>query len=79
MSVKVGSAAIELAGRCPTDEAERLLELLLAHPDLPIDWRACEHAHTAVVQVLLAAGRPVLGPPLDGFLAQWVEPVLPRR
>jgi hypothetical protein len=79
MTVRLApSGEIELVGGCPIDDAEPLLGLLLAYTDAPIDWRRCEHAHTAVVQVLLASGRPVLGPPDDPLLRRWVEPLLAK-
>jgi hypothetical protein len=67
--------AIFLQGECPADEAEELLELVLAHPAAPIDWACCRSAHTAVVQVLLAAGRPLRGLPEDEFLRRWIPPL----
>ena len=76
MTVRLGNQIIELAGHCPSEEAEQLVEHLLAAPDATVDWRACEHAHTAILQVLLAAGRPLRGPPKGAFLAQWVQPLL---
>lgn len=79
MTVRAGSNAIELVGQCPSQDAEPLLQLLLADPDAAIDWRACDQAHTAVVQLMLAAGRPVVGPPKDAFLAQWAQPVFRRN
>lgn len=80
MSVRrAPSGAIELVGDCVSEDAETLLGLLLAHPQAQVDWRGCEGAHTAVVQVLLAARRPVVGPPHDPFLRRWVEPLLARR
>jgi hypothetical protein len=68
--------AILLEGECPADEAEALLELILAHPAAPIDWSRCRSAHTAVVQVLLAAGQPLRGLPEDDFLRRWTLPQL---
>jgi hypothetical protein len=41
-----------------------------------IDWRDCDHAHTAVVQLLLAAHRITRGPPRSTFLRVWIEPLL---
>ena len=76
MTLGLRDHTTELSGHCPSEEAEQLLAHLLAAPAATIDWRACEHAHTAVVQVLLAAGRSVRGPPKGAFLAQWVEPLL---
>lgn len=67
---------IVLAGRCPSEDAEVLLQHLLACPLATVDWSACESAHTAVIQVLLAAKPKLLGPPKNAFLAQSVEPLL---
>jgi hypothetical protein len=76
MTVQLRGQVIELSGHCASDDAEQLLGHLLSEPIAMIDWRACERAHTAVVQVLLAAQRPVWGPPESAFLARWVQPVL---
>lgn len=69
---------IVLAGICPSDDAEVLLQLLVASPAARIDWRGCESAHTAVIQVLLAAKPRLLGPPNGVFLRERVEPLLAR-
>jgi hypothetical protein len=68
--------AILLEGACGDADAEPLARLLLLNPAAPIDWRGCDHAHTAVVQLLLAARRATRGPPGSLFLATWVEPLL---
>jgi hypothetical protein len=79
MSVRIGEdGAILLEGPCPIEDAEALLGLLLSHPEAQVDWRACERAHTAVVQLLLASGRSIEGPPSDGFLAHHINPALSR-
>ena len=67
---------IELAGDCPGEEAEALLRHLISAPGATVDWRGCDHAHTAVVQVLMASGARLRGPPRSRFLTQWVEPLL---
>jgi hypothetical protein len=64
---------IELQGSCPNEEAEVLLQHLLARPDATVDWQACQWAHTAVVQVLLAARPKLRGPAPAGFLRDHVE------
>ena len=67
---------IHLEGVCPIEDADHLLELRTANPGAAIDWRACEQAHSAVIQ-LLFAGRPtVVGPPSGPFLHQMVGPQL---
>jgi hypothetical protein len=67
---------IRLEGNCPDEDAETLARYLLLAPAAMIDWRDCDHAHTAVVQLLLAARRITRGPPRSIFLRAWVEPLL---
>ena len=69
--------AIGLEGDCPVEEAETLLAALLERPEAPVDWRRCNSAHTAVVQVLLALQPSMVGEPDDEFLRRWVAPLLP--
>jgi hypothetical protein len=77
MTVRVrDDATIELADACPAEDAESLLRLLLERPGSTVDWRSCDDAHAAVVQVLLASGAPVRGPPCGEFLSRFVGPLL---
>jgi hypothetical protein len=77
MTIRLSAdGTIELAGVCSSEEAEPLLQHLLANPDARVDWRGCEAAHTAVVQVLLAAKPTMLGPPAAASLEKWVQPLL---
>ena len=79
MTVRVtASGTIVLEGTCPSEDAEGLLQQLLAHQPATVDWHACESAHTAVVQVLMAAKPTLLGPPAGTSLAKWVHPLLTR-
>jgi hypothetical protein len=72
MTVRRGeNGTIYLEGACPVEDAEPLLQMLVAAPEAPVDWRQCEKPHTAVVQVLMAAGTVPLGPCGDGWLAEW--------
>jgi hypothetical protein len=77
MTVRLSAdGAIELDGSCGSEEAETLLQYLLATPAAHVDWRCCTYAHTAIVQILLAA-RPVLrGPPASDFLRTHLDPAL---
>ena len=80
MTVRAGGdGVLELAGNCVSADAEPLLQLLLANPGATVDWRDCRNAHTAVVQVLLAARPELLGPPADTRLRAWVEPSITSR
>jgi hypothetical protein len=69
---------IRLIGACPADDGEALLQHLLANPKAGVDWRGCESAHAAVIQVLLVSRRPLQGPPASEFLRQFVGPALGR-
>jgi hypothetical protein len=67
---------IVLEGTCSSEDAEVLLQHLISAPNAPVDLRACEYAHTAVIQVLVAAGPRLLGPPAGAALRDWVYPIL---
>jgi hypothetical protein len=76
---RVDDQTVALEGVCGAEDAETLLQALLATPGATVDWTACENAHTAVVQVLLAARAEVRGPANSAFLRDSVEPVLQGR
>jgi hypothetical protein len=77
MTVRAGGdGLIELVGTCPSTDAEPLLQFLLAAPGATVDWRDCQGAHTAVIQVLMAAKPKLLGPPADPRLEEWVAPAI---
>jgi hypothetical protein len=79
MTVQTSPAgAVLLEGECPSEDAEALFQHLSAHPGVTVDWRACESAHTAVVQVLMALKPNLLGPPNSQVLRDWVMPILAR-
>ena len=74
MTVRLAQdGVIRLEGVCPTEDAEPLLRLLSSNRRLAVDWTACEQAHTAVIQILLAARPELLGPPVDAFLRDHLE------
>jgi hypothetical protein len=74
MSVRLADGVIVLEGDCPVDEAEALLDLLLANPNVPVDWTDCHQLHTSIVQVLIVARRSIRGEPGDVFLRRWIAP-----
>lgn len=78
MTVQMSGNAILLEGICPSEDAEALLQCLSASPAASIDWRACESAHTAVIQVLMASTAKLVGPPAGPALRDWVAPALTR-
>ena len=67
---------IALSGICPLEDAEALFQSLLENPAATVDWRGCEQAHTAVIQVLMASKRPLKGPPAGRFLKGHIETAL---
>lgn len=66
------NGTIILDGKCPVEDAEPLLEMLQASPATPVDWTRCQELHTAVVQVLLAAGTTPIGPCGDAWTETWL-------
>ena len=65
---------IALEGHCGVEDAESLLQMLLATPAATVDWTHCEQLHTAVLQVILAARPRLAGPCGDPWVQQWVAP-----
>ncbi len=80
MTVRLADdGAIRLEGDCPAEDAETLARFLLLDPSAIVDWRNCEKAHTAVIQVLLAARPATTGPPRSAFLSDWVAPLIESK
>ncbi len=70
---RADDGTIYLEGACPVEDAEPLLQMLLATPGAPVDWTQCTKPHTAVVQVVLAAGTVPAGPWGDVWIVRWVD------
>jgi hypothetical protein len=70
--VRHATGTIVLAGDCPVEDAEPLLQLLQEFPSSPLDWTQCKGLHTAVLQVILAARPALNGPCGNPWIAQWV-------
>jgi hypothetical protein len=69
--VKSDEDRILLEGRCRIEDAETLLQALQQSPNSIVDIRNAERLHTAVLQVLLAARRPIRGAWQHEFLARY--------
>jgi hypothetical protein len=65
---------IMLEGNCPIEDADGLLQCLLAAPAGPVDISLCKAMHTAVIQVLFAARPVIRGPSPSPFFHKWIEP-----
>jgi hypothetical protein len=74
-----GDAEIVLEGDCPAEDAEALLALLARQTEASVDWRLCDHAHTAVIQVLMASAARLRGPPRGPFLRILATSLAGRR
>ena len=79
MSVAVEKGRIVLAGDGRIEDAEALLQFLLA-ADGPnvVDVSGCRSLHTALVQLLAAFKPEITGVPENAFLSQSVLPALAR-
>jgi hypothetical protein len=75
---RVDKGKIELAGTCPSDDAETLFQFLLEDRSAEVDWSRCERAHTAVIQVLLASGCKITGALGGNFLGEYIDAALRR-
>jgi hypothetical protein len=77
MTVRTADAELIIVeGKCPSEEAETLLQRLLATPDAVVDLQRCESLHAAVIQVLLAAKPTLQLPPTDTAVGSWLRSVL---
>jgi hypothetical protein len=77
MTVRSDSqGVIVLEGICPSEDAETLLQMLTTTVTAQIDLRGCEAAHSAVIQVLMAAKPKLLGPPAGSAFREWLYPIL---
>ena len=74
MTVSKSDEIIVLAGDCTVEDAEILLELLLADRKAVVDLSQCGSVHAAVAQVLLASRAAIQGVPAEPLLADWIVP-----
>ncbi|MBK3733979.1 hypothetical protein GAY29_12790 [Azospirillum brasilense] len=79
MPIRFEDRTARFEGACTVEEAIPLAEWLCAVEAPRLDLGGCTALHTALLQVLLAAGKPVAVPPEDAFLKGWVMPVLGKR
>jgi len=70
MPIRFDEGRAILDGVCAVEEALPLLEFLQATPGAAIDLGGATLIHSAVLQVLAAAGRPLAVPPADPFVAR---------
>lgn len=79
MTVRIADdGIILLQGVCAIEDAEALLRHLSAEPGTQVDWSACEHAHTAIIQVLMAVKPKIVGWPTDPFVGKYLTGLFDR-
>jgi len=76
MPIEFSDERAVLTGVCAVEEAESLLSWVLQHPGAPVDAAACEHLHSAVLQVLMARRPPISALPATGALQQVLQPLM---
>jgi len=80
MTIRLRSGdEIALEDACPVEDAATLHEYLVAAPGAIVDWSACDSAHTAVIQILIALRPTVRGHPRSPFLRTFIAPLLQPR
>ena len=73
MPVIVGKASASLQGVCTVEDAEPLVQWLLAHPGGNVEMKDCENLHSAVLQTLLAGQAKCVGWPAGAGLRAWLQ------
>ncbi|NDY90494.1 hypothetical protein [Ideonella livida] len=68
-----------LTDNVTVEEAEGLLGWVQERPEARVDLAGCQHLHTAVLQVLMAADLRVTAWPADAELTAWLRTVLRDR
>jgi hypothetical protein len=76
MGMAFEASTARLSGAIGVEDAEPLLAWLQATPSPTVCLAACEHIHTANVQVLVAAGATVSAWPGDEGLRRWLASAL---
>lgn len=78
MPLKAAKSRMTLSGDVVVDDAETLFGWLSSHPKGSVTCDGVNHLHTAVIQALAAAPRPVARFPADPFLAECIRQLTPK-
>lgn len=76
MAIEYRKSLAVFDGVISVEEAEGLLEWLQRKPTAKVDLTACDHLHTANLQVLMALRPAVQSWPADAGLRAWLESAL---
>lgn len=77
MPIRLEKTLAVLEGVCAVEEAESLLDWLKSRKRPRIDLSRCEHLHTAVLQLLIAAKPAIVAWPEDAEWRRWLSGALP--
>jgi len=73
MTIELKDGVLHCAGTLAVDDAEQLLQLAMDLDKPGADLAACEHVHSACLQVLMAARVRVAAWPTQPELAAWLR------
>jgi len=76
MTMEMKDGVLLCAGTLAVDDAEQLLQLVLETADTSADLSACQHVHSACLQVLMAARVRVTAWPEQTVLTDWLRAAL---
>lgn len=79
MTIEFKGDTLHCAGVLDVEDAEALLAMVTANPGAPVDLGACEHIHSACLQVLMAAATRINAWPGAPELAEWLRAALPQH
>ncbi|BEV15365.1 STAS domain-containing protein [Herbaspirillum sp. DW155] len=79
MTIELKDDTLHCAGVLGVEDAEALLVLVATHPAAAVDLSACEHVHTACVQVLMAGAASISAWPAAPELSEWLRAALPQH
>lgn len=78
MPLKATKSRMTLTGDVVVDDAETLYGWLASHKKATVSCAGVHHLHTAVLQALAAAPRPIAPLPNDPFLAECIRQLTPK-
>ncbi len=76
MPINVRKTGVNLTGVCTVEDAEPLLQWMIAHPGGNVQMKDCVNVHSAVLQTLIAGQAKCVGRPADPSLCAWLDAAL---
>lgn len=76
MAIEYQKKSAAFQGNIGVEEAEILLEWLIKNPKARLNLSACQHMHSAALQVLMALQPGISSWPKDADLRTWLESAL---